>query len=83
MRTVQSEAEEICIYVDDTCDTKVVAYESFISGVEFAQRWIPVEEELPPIGEKVITKMTKDKRTAYGIATRDIVTGKQIGRAHV
>ena len=42
----------------------------FKAGVEFAQRWISVEEELPPIGEKVITKMTKDKRTAYGIATR-------------
>ena len=42
----------------------------FIAGVEFAQRWIPVEEELPPIGEKVITKMAKDKRTSYGIATR-------------
>lgn len=43
---------------------------SFIEGVEFAQRWIPVEEELPEVGEKVITKMTKDKRTSYGIATR-------------
>ena len=43
---------------------------SFIEGVEFAQRWIPVEEELPKIGEKVITKMTKDKRASYGIATR-------------
>ena len=44
--------------------------DSFKAGAEFAQRWISVEEELPPIGEKVITKMTKDKRTAYGIATR-------------
>ena len=42
----------------------------FKAGVEFAQRWIPVEEELPEIGEKVITKMAKDKRTSYGIATR-------------
>ena len=42
----------------------------FKAGVDFAQRWIPVEEELPEIGEKVITKMTKDKRTSYGIATR-------------
>ena len=70
MKTVQSEAEEICIYVDNSCDAKTVAYESFLSGVEFAQRWIHVEEELPEIGEKVITKMTKDKRTSYGIATR-------------
>ena len=32
---------------------------SFIEGVEFAQHWIPVEEELPPIGEMVLTKMEK------------------------
>ena len=44
--------------------------EMFEAGVQFAQRWIPVEEELPEIGEKVITKMTKDKRSSYGIATR-------------
>ena len=30
---------------------------AFEAGVEFTQRWIPVEEELPEIGEKVITKM--------------------------
>ena len=42
----------------------------FEAGIEFAQRWTPVEEELPEIGEKVITKMAKDKRTSYGIATR-------------
>jgi hypothetical protein len=29
---------------------------SFMAGVEFAQRWIPVDEELPPIGIKVIVK---------------------------
>ena len=28
--------------------------EIFRSGVEFAQRWIPVKEELPPIREKVL-----------------------------
>ena len=31
----------------------------FEAGVEFAQRWISVEEELPPIGEMVLTKMEK------------------------
>ena len=56
----------------------------FKAGIDFSQRWIPVEEELPEIGERVITKMAKDKRTSYGIATKiRIVTGKQIGRAHV
>lgn len=28
----------------------------FKAGVEFAQRWIPVEEELPPINEVVLLK---------------------------
>lgn len=28
-------------------------------SIEFAQRWISVEEELPPIGEMVLTKMEK------------------------
>lgn len=31
----------------------------FKAGIEFAQRWISVEEELPPIGEMVLTKMEK------------------------
>ena len=52
------------------CDLEDYIAESFKEGVEFAQRWIPVEEELPEIGEKVITKMAKGKRTSYGIATR-------------
>ena len=39
----------------------------FEAGIDFAQRWISIEEELPEIGEKVITKMAKDKRTSYGI----------------
>ena len=46
------------------------AYLGFIQGVKFAQEWISVDAELPEIGEKVFTKMAKDKRTSYGIATR-------------
>ena len=52
------------------CDLEDYIAESFKEGVEFATKWIPVEEDLPRIGEKVITKMNKDKRTSYGIATR-------------
>ena len=57
MRTVQSKAEEICIYVDNSCDAKTVACESFVSGVEFAQRWISIDEELPPVSQQVIVKL--------------------------
>ena len=47
----------------------------FKKGVEFAQRWIPVEEELPDVGEMVLTKMEKrhgDTRVQnyYSTATR-------------
>lgn len=44
--------------------------DDFIAGAKFATKWISVEDELPLLGEKVITKMNKDKRTSYGIATR-------------
>lgn len=32
----------------------------FKSGVEFAQRWIPVEEELPEKGDEVLTKTSDE-----------------------
>ena len=35
---------------------KALSYMSFIAGVKFAQRWIPVEKELPNEGELVLTK---------------------------
>ena len=68
MKTVQSEAEEICIYVDDSCDAKTVAYESFLSGVEFAQRWIPIEEELPEKSKQVIVKLENGWHTCTRIS---------------
>ena len=30
--------------------------EMFIKGIEFAQRWISVEEEIPPFGIRVLIK---------------------------
>lgn len=29
----------------------------FKAGVEFAQRWIPIDEELPPVSQQVIVKL--------------------------
>ena len=50
-------------------------YNGFKAGVEFAQRWIPVEEELPDVGELVLTKMEKRHgdtlvQNYYSTATR-------------
>ncbi len=47
----------------------------FEAGVEFAQRWIPVEEELPEVGAMVLTKMEKRHgdtwvQNYYSTATR-------------
>ena len=56
MKTIEEVANEICIYVDNSCEAKTVAYESFVGGVGFAQHWIPVEEELPNEMECVLLK---------------------------
>jgi len=45
------------------CDLEDYIAESFKAGVKFAQRWIPVEEELPEVGVMVLTKM--EKRHGY------------------
>ena len=29
----------------------------FVAGVEFAQRWISIDEELPPVSQQVIVKL--------------------------
>lgn len=39
MKTIKEEAKE---YISEFGD------DAFMAGAEFAQRWIPVEEELPP-----------------------------------
>ena len=75
MKTIEEAAIECAnIYLQGYRDSYPADENDFVdvfeSGVEFATKWIPVEEELPRIGEKVITKMNKDKRTSYGIATR-------------
>ena len=38
---------------------------SFKAGVEFAQRWISVEDELPEIGDEIIVKLKKHPLKKY------------------
>ena len=53
MKTIEQAAKEY--YTDtvnypkgvDSIGAKSIAYRSFNAGVEFAQQWIPVEEDLP------------------------------------
>ena len=69
MKTIREASIDYALSRDDN-DYIIETEMAFEAGVEFAIKWIPVEKELPRIGEKVITKMAKDKRTSYGIATR-------------
>ena len=64
MKTINDAAQEYAINKYEECtgiieDTLV----DFKSGVEFAQRWIPVEEELPEVGEIVLVKTKINKVT--------------------
>ena len=48
MKTIEQEAKENCEYNQDSLrqyDKHFI--EAFKDGVEFAQRWIPIEDELP------------------------------------
>ena len=44
---------------------------SFKAGVEFAQRWISVEEELPSIGDHILIKLKRDKLKIWRIFNED------------
>ena len=44
---------------------------SFIAGIEFAQRWISVEDELPKIGDHILIKLKRDKLKIWGIFNED------------
>ena len=80
MKTINDAAIECAnMYVEGYRDSYPANEGDFIdvfeAGVEFAQRWIPVDEELPEIGEKVLTKMEKRHgdtwvQNYYSTATR-------------
>ena len=44
---------------------------SFNAGVEFAQRWISVENELPSIGDHILIKLKRDKLKIWRIFNED------------
>lgn len=69
-------------WVDDGFDegynaaANPTAYKSFLAGVEFANKWISIDEELPPIGEvgskrkgiKYLVKYIKDGKYDYSLS---------------
>jgi hypothetical protein len=56
MKTIEEAARDYTLSIEDN-DYIIEPEMSFNAGVEFATKWIPVDDELPRIGEKVITKM--------------------------
>ena len=78
MKTIEQASLEYTIHRE--VDANELPYigeyqKAFKAGVEFAQRWIPVEEELPEVGEMVLTKMEKRHgdtwvQNYYSTATR-------------
>ena len=68
MKTINDAAIECAnIYLQGYRDSYPADENDFIdvfeSGVEFAQRWIPIEEELPEVGEIVLVKTKINKVT--------------------
>ena len=55
MRTVELSAIEYAQNIDDN-DYTIETESAFIAGVKFAQRWVPIEEELPEKLVQVIVK---------------------------
>lgn len=55
MKTIEEAARDYALSREDN-DYTIETEMAFEAGVEFAQRWTPVEEELPPLGVPVICK---------------------------
>lgn len=80
MKTIEEAAIECAnIYLQGYRDSYQADKNDFVdvfeAGIEFAQRWIPVEEGLPEVGEMVLTKMEKRHgdtwvQNYYSTATR-------------
>ena len=61
---LHSEIQPYGVWKDD-------AIKSFKAGVEFAQRWISVEDELPSIGDHILIKLKRDKLKIWRIFNED------------
>jgi hypothetical protein len=59
MKTIEQAAKNSAFETFPTMMTKEfrpIYEQGFKAGIEFAQRWIPTEEELPPLDQKIIVK---------------------------
>jgi hypothetical protein len=63
MKTIDEATLEYVRNRELTATEKEIAIHSFITGAAFAQRWIPIEEELPETGEENSVKV----KTNFGV----------------
>lgn len=69
MKTIEEAAKECAGHVNTIPNIKI-----FKKGVEFTQRWIPVEEELPENDDRVIAKWNNGK---FHVNRYDQISGWQ------
>ena len=66
MKTIEEASKDYAKKNVDQCvnitidSLKEYAYQDFKAGVGFAQQWINVEDELPPIGKVILLKFDDD-----------------------
>lgn len=62
MKTIEEASEEFekengeKIWHKNENSGSILCVESFKSGVEFAQRWIDISDEMPEVGVQILTK---------------------------
>lgn len=66
MKTIEEAARDYALSREDN-DYTIETEMAFESGVEFAQRWIPVEEKLPEKFKQVIVKLENGWHTCTWI----------------
>ena len=65
MKTIDEAAKELkCPIID--LHNMIGFRAAFKKGVEFAQRWIPIEEELPPLNKWINVKYESSEGLYYG-----------------
>lgn len=68
MKTIEEAARDYALSREDN-DYTIETEMAFEAGVEFAQRWTPVEEEPPPLGVPVICKYKVFDKEYYWTGT--------------
>ena len=68
MKTIEQAAVEYAESLEDN-DYTIETEAAFKAGAEFAQRWISVEEELPPLGVPVTCKYNMFGKECYWSGT--------------